>query len=54
MNANNEKKRSISINDNETELDFKEILLIFKRIFSCHPWASGGFDPVKKKMKVRK
>ena len=32
----------------------KGILLIFKRIFSCHPWSAGGFDPVKKEMKVKK
>ncbi len=25
-----------------------------KRILSCHPWKSGGFDPIKKKMKVKK
>ena len=28
---------------------FKGFFLSAKRIFSCHPWASGGFDPVKKK-----
>ena len=28
---------------------FKGFFLSVKRIFSCHPWASGGFDPVKKK-----
>ena len=33
---------------------FKGFFLSVKRIFSCHPWASGGFDPVKKKMKVKK
>ena len=32
----------------------KGILLILKRIFSCHPWSAGGFDPVKKEMKVKK
>ena len=30
---------------------FKGFFLSVKRIFSCHPWASGGFDPVKKKKK---
>jgi len=29
-------------------------MLSFKRILSCHPWGSGGFDPVKKEMKVKK
>ena len=33
---------------------FKGIFLSIKRILSCHPWASGGFDPVKKEMKVKK
>ena len=33
---------------------FKGLFLIFKRILSCHPWGSGGFDPVKKVMKVKK
>ena len=33
---------------------FKGSFLSIKRIFSCHPWANGGFDPVKKKMKVKK
>tara|TARA_B100000683_G_scaffold234505_1_gene237739 strand:+ start:339 stop:578 length:240 start_codon:yes stop_codon:yes gene_type:complete len=32
----------------------KGIVLIFKRILSCHPWSDGGFDPVKKEMKVKK
>ena len=32
----------------------KGLLLIFKRILSCHPWGHGGFDPVKKEMKVKK
>ena len=32
----------------------KGLLLSFKRILSCHPWGSGGFDPVKKEMKVKK
>ena len=33
---------------------FKGLFLSFKRILSCHPWGSGGFDPVKKVMKVKK
>ena len=33
---------------------FKGIYLSSKRILSCHPWANGGFDPVKKEMKVKK
>ena len=33
---------------------FKGFFLSFKRILSCHPWGNGGFDPVKKKIKVKK
>ncbi len=33
---------------------FKGLMLSFKRIMSCHPWGNGGFDPVKKEMKVKK
>ena len=33
---------------------FKGIFLSFKRILSCNPWGSCGFDPVKKEMKVKK
>ena len=33
---------------------FKGLLLSFRRILSCHPWGSGGFDPVKKEVKVKK
>ena len=33
---------------------FKGILLSLKRILSCNPWASGGIDPIKKEMKVKK
>ena len=33
---------------------FKGLFLSIKRIFSCHPWSAGGFDPVKKEMKVKK
>ena len=27
---------------------FKGMFLSIKRIFSCHPWAVGGYDPIKK------
>ena len=33
---------------------FKGIFFSAKRILSCHPWSKGGFDPVKKEMKVKK
>ena len=33
---------------------FKGSLMSLRRIFSCHPWGQGGFDPVKKEMKVKK
>ena len=33
---------------------FKGLFLSIKRILSCHPWVQGGFDPVKKEMKVKK
>ncbi len=33
---------------------FKGLFLSIKRISSCHPWGQGGFDPVKKQMKVKK
>ena len=33
---------------------FKGLFLSVKRISSCHPWGQGGFDPVKKIMKVKK
>jgi len=33
---------------------FKGVFLSIKRILSCHPWGSGGFDPVKKEMKAKK
>ena len=32
----------------------KGSLLSLKRILSCHPWGRGGFDPVKKEVKVKK
>ena len=33
---------------------FKGLFLSIKRILSCHPWGQGGFDPVKKEVKVKK
>ena len=33
---------------------FKGLSLSLKRILSCHPWSNGGFDPVKKNIKVKK
>ena len=33
---------------------FKGALFSLKRIFSCHPWSNGGFDPVEKEIKVKK
>ena len=33
---------------------FKGLSLSLKRILSCHPWGNGGFDPVKKNIKVKK
>ena len=33
---------------------FKGLYLSLKRILSCHPWNDGGFDPVKKQLKVKK
>ena len=32
----------------------KGLFLSVKRILSCHPWGSGGLDPVKKEIKVKK
>ena len=32
----------------------KGLFFSIKRILSCHPWGQGGFDPVKKQMKVKK
>tara|TARA_B100000900_G_scaffold126998_1_gene107272 strand:- start:83 stop:322 length:240 start_codon:yes stop_codon:yes gene_type:complete len=33
---------------------FKGIFFSIKRILSCHPWSNGGFDPVRKEIKVKK
>ena len=32
----------------------KGICMSIKRIFSCHPWGKGGFDPVKKEVRIKK
>ena len=32
----------------------KGLYLSFKRILSFHPWSDGGFDPLKKEIKVKK
>ncbi len=32
----------------------KGIYISLKRILSCHPWGNGGYDPLKKEMKVKK
>ena len=32
----------------------KGIFLSVKRILSCTPWGKGGFDPLKKPLKVKK
>ena len=29
---------------------FKGLLMIIKRVLSCHPFKEGGIDPVKKEM----
>jgi hypothetical protein len=33
---------------------FKGIFLSLKRILSCHPWAKGGLDPIKKEIRDKK
>ena len=33
---------------------YKGLALSIRRIFSCHPWSNGGYDPIKKKIKVKK
>ena len=43
-----------SIEALETYGFLKGLFLSIKRILSCHPWRQGGFDPVKKEMKVKK
>ena len=32
---------------------FKGLYISTKRILSCNPWGSGGFDPVKKEAKEK-
>ena len=32
---------------------FRGLYMSTKRILSCHPWGSGGFDPVKKESKEK-
>ena len=43
-----------SIDSLKTHGFFKGLFYSLKRILSCHPWGSDGFDPVKKKMKFKK
>ena len=43
-----------SIDALKTHGFFKGLILSLKRILSCNPWGSGGFDPVKKKSKIKK
>ena len=43
-----------SIEALETYGFIKGIYISLKRILSCHPWGSGGYDPLKKEMKVKK
>ena len=43
-----------SIEALETYGFIKGIYISLKRILSCHPWSSGGYDPLKKEMKVKK
>ena len=43
-----------SIESLKTHGFFKGSFLSLKRILSCHPWGNGGFDPVKKEVKVKK
>ena len=43
-----------SIDSLKTYGFLKGLFFSVKRILSCHPWGRGGFDPVKKEMKVKK
>ena len=43
-----------SIEALETYWFIKGTYISLKRILSCHPWGSGGYDPLKKEMKVKK
>ena len=38
----------------EKRYRIKGLFLSIKRILSCHPWGNSGYDPVQKKMKVKK
>ena len=38
----------------KTYVLIKCMFLSLKRVLSCHPWGSGGFDPVKKETKIKK
>ena len=43
-----------SIDALKTHGFFKGLILSLKRILSCNPWGSSGFDPVKKEGKIKK
>ena len=43
-----------SIEALETYGFVKGTYISLKRLLSCHPWGSGGYDPLKKEMKVKK
>ena len=43
-----------SIEALETYGFIKGTYISLKRLLSCHPWGSGGYDPLKKEMKVKK
>ena len=43
-----------SIDALKTHGFFKGLILSLKRILSCNPWGSSGFDPVKKESKIKK
>ena len=43
-----------SIDSLKTHGFFKGLILSLKRILSCNPWGSSGFDPVKKESKIKK
>tara|TARA_X000000368_G_C22644662_1_gene542592 strand:- start:23 stop:262 length:240 start_codon:yes stop_codon:yes gene_type:complete len=43
-----------SIDSLKTYGFLKGLFFSVKRILSCHPWGRGGFDPVKKEIKVKK
>ena len=43
-----------SIDAIKTHGFFKGLILSLKRILSCNPWGSSGFDPEKKESKIKK